>query len=106
MTTVMSWGDSEGEQGRCDAKCHEARDLVCTCMCGGLLHGKGLEPGGLERALAELGDEVLAGAKARAGEAGMELKAASVASILQQVHLDGAQGELFVRDGIFLRSRR
>lgn len=98
MTTVMSWGNASGEQGRCDAKCHEAHELECHCMCGGALHGKGLEPGGLERALAEVGAEVLADAKARAGAAGMELRAGSVASILQQVRLDGAQVELFSKN--------
>ena len=95
MTTVMSWGDTEGEHGRCDAKCHEAHDLICDCMCGGRFHGAALQDGGLERALAEFGDEVLAGARDRAAAAGLELKAGSVESILQAVRLGGAQGELF-----------
>ena len=35
----MSWGTNDGEQGRCDDKCHSAEKPVCDCMCGGLYHG-------------------------------------------------------------------
>ena len=39
MATVMSWATSDGTQGRCDDRCHSAKDRVCVCMCGGLYHG-------------------------------------------------------------------
>lgn len=39
MATVMSWGNSEGTQGRCDARCHNAALPKCDCMCGGTFHG-------------------------------------------------------------------
>lgn len=39
MSTIMTWGSSSGEQGRCDAKCHEAEHPRCECMCSGLFHG-------------------------------------------------------------------
>jgi len=29
--------------GRCDAKCYEAVNPVCDCICGGLNHGAGLK---------------------------------------------------------------
>lgn len=29
--------------GQCDANCYEARHDVCTCVCEGANHGKGLE---------------------------------------------------------------
>ena len=32
--TLTSWGNSEGIQGRCDARCHNAQWAKCTC-CGG-----------------------------------------------------------------------
>jgi hypothetical protein len=37
--TVMSWYDSSGLRGRCDARCHEAAEPFCDCMCGGAYHG-------------------------------------------------------------------
>ena len=39
MVVVMSWGNSSGERGRCDDKCHSASGPECGCMCGGLYHG-------------------------------------------------------------------
>lgn len=39
MATVMSWHNSEGCKGRCDAKCHNAETPECNCMCGGAYHG-------------------------------------------------------------------
>lgn len=40
--TVMSWHNSEGCVGRCDAKCHNAKSPHCDCMCGGAYHGSAL----------------------------------------------------------------
>lgn len=38
MTTVMIL-----KTGRCDAKCYNAKGHHCTCICGGINHGKGLK---------------------------------------------------------------
>ena len=78
MATVMSWGNSDGIKGRCDAKCHEAREPQCDCMCGGRFHGAALQPGGLEKALHDFWDEVWQRAKKRAEEEGLFLEAAPV----------------------------
>ncbi len=43
MVTLMQWGNSDGWKGRCDAKCHDATDPKCNCMCGGMNHGAGAE---------------------------------------------------------------
>lgn len=42
MTTLMSWGNSDGTKGRCDAKCYCAESPFCDCMCAGKNHGVGL----------------------------------------------------------------
>jgi hypothetical protein len=41
VTTVIAAYTSEGCVGRCDARCHDAESPVCTCICGGRLHGVG-----------------------------------------------------------------
>lgn len=76
--TVMSWGNSEGTKGRCDAKCHNATEPTCTCMCGGRYHGVAYRRGGLERAVKEFGDEVLEKAQARAKAEGCVVVPASL----------------------------
>lgn len=43
MMTLISWQTSGGDQGRCDAKCYEAKEEDCTCICGGRNHGAGLD---------------------------------------------------------------
>lgn len=43
MTTLIAVYNSEGCQGRCDAKCYEAQEPECTCVCGGKNHGAGLQ---------------------------------------------------------------
>lgn len=72
--TVMTWGNSEGVKGRCDAKCHRATNEKCDCMCGGRYHGAGRTAGELDRRLREDGDKVLAAAEAAAKEQGFEIK--------------------------------
>ena len=42
MPTLMTVGNGEGER-RCDAKCYEATNSKCTCICGGMNHGVGLK---------------------------------------------------------------
>lgn len=42
MATLVTVHSPEGQMGRCDAKCHDATDSDCTCICGGRNHGVGL----------------------------------------------------------------
>ena len=37
MTTLMQLAEA-----RCDAKCYDAKEEVCNCICGGRNHGKGI----------------------------------------------------------------
>jgi hypothetical protein len=39
----MSVHNSDGCQGRCDAKCYNATQPICDCICHGMNHGKGLQ---------------------------------------------------------------
>lgn len=41
MTTAIAVYNSDGCVGRCDARCHNASDPSCDCICGGRLHGVG-----------------------------------------------------------------
>ncbi|MBC8505231.1 MAG: hypothetical protein H8D34_10260 [Chloroflexi bacterium] len=43
MTTLISFSSSSGSQGRCDAKCYDAKHENCACICGGKNHGAGLD---------------------------------------------------------------
>lgn len=43
MTTLIAVYNSEGCVGRCDAKCYEAHEPDCDCICGGRNHGAGRE---------------------------------------------------------------
>lgn len=42
MTTLIAVYGSEGCEGRCDARCYDAREPQCDCICGGRNHGAGL----------------------------------------------------------------
>jgi len=74
MATLMQWGNSEGIKGRCDAKCHNAKEPKCECMCGGRFHGKANQAGGLEKAVKEFWEEVVERAKERAEQEGVKLE--------------------------------
>jgi hypothetical protein len=39
--TLIYVGDNYGCVGRCDAKCYNAKDPHCDCICGGMNHGAG-----------------------------------------------------------------
>ena len=39
--TLISAHNSEGCAGRCDARCYDATQTECDCICGGSNHGKG-----------------------------------------------------------------
>jgi hypothetical protein len=42
MTTLIIAKKRDGRVvGRCDARCHTAKNPKCTCICGGLNHGVG-----------------------------------------------------------------
>jgi len=43
VTTLISYQSSGGDQGRCDAKCYDASEPDCDCICGGMNHGAGKE---------------------------------------------------------------
>ena len=81
MVTAMTWGNSEGTKGRCDAKCHNATKDDCDCMCGGRYHGANNKPGGLEKAVQEHSEEVFEAAKRKAAEQGLDLDAKTPAEL-------------------------
>lgn len=41
MTTLIAVYNSEGCAGRCDARCYDAAEPECECICGGRNHGAG-----------------------------------------------------------------
>ena len=41
MTTLIAVYTSEGCVGRCDAKCYDAAEEECDCICQGRNHGAG-----------------------------------------------------------------
>ena len=43
MTTLIAVYNSEGCVGRCDARCYQAAEPECDCICGGRYHGAGKE---------------------------------------------------------------
>jgi len=73
MTTIMTWGNSEGTKGRCDGKCHSAKGSVCKCMCGGKFHGSANQLGGVEQAVKDSWEEAVQDAEQKAAAEGMEL---------------------------------
>ena len=58
MATLMTWKSSGGDSSRCDAKCHNAVEAECVCMCGGLYHGAARN-GTLDALVKEHGDSLL-----------------------------------------------
>jgi hypothetical protein len=41
VTTLIAVYDSEGCIGRCDARCYDAAEDECDCVCNGRNHGAG-----------------------------------------------------------------
>jgi len=41
VSTLIAVYNSDGCQGRCDAKCYDAHEPDCDCICGGRNHGAG-----------------------------------------------------------------
>jgi hypothetical protein len=42
VATILTVGNSEGSRS-CTAKCHNATEPDCDCVCGGAYHGKGAQ---------------------------------------------------------------
>lgn len=74
MATILSWSSSNGEKGRCDAKCHNASSppSECMCMCGGAYHGAARR-GELHDIHQQERLEIIARAKIRAAAVGCTL---------------------------------
>ena len=50
MTLIMA-ANSDGVYGRCDAKCHNAGEPHCDCICRPAYHGLGTRTPELQRAV-------------------------------------------------------
>lgn len=57
--TLIALYTSEGCVGRCDAKCYDATEPSCNCICGGKNHGAG-KARAIENTRAELIDKLKA----------------------------------------------
>ncbi len=73
MTTLLAWGNNNEVKGRCDAKCHDAAEPECDCMCQGAFHGRANTPGGLAQAVAESWPVVFDAAQVEAAAQGLDL---------------------------------
>jgi hypothetical protein len=49
--TLITIENDEGTYRRCDAKCHNATEPDCRCICLGLFHGKGSHTAELQQAI-------------------------------------------------------
>lgn len=70
MATVYSCGNSEGER-RCDAKCHNATQPECDCVCGGYFHGASVN-GSMQEKVQDLADAIAE--KIRLGDTQSDIK--------------------------------
>ena len=43
MVALITVKNSAGVVAQCDAKCYDAHDAECLCICGGKNHGAGFE---------------------------------------------------------------
>lgn len=84
MTAILSVGNSEGTR-RCDARCHQATEPDCDCICGGRYHGCG----STDLARQRLADDLDAG---RLGHALQ--RAFRHAQAAEQAHNPRAAGQL------------
>lgn len=73
MTTIMTWGNSEGTKGRCDSRCHQAIHPKCVCICNGRFHSSAHRPGGIEQAVRDTWEEAIEEAEQKAKSEGTEL---------------------------------
>ena len=91
MTTIMTWGNSDGTKGRCDDKCHSAIHPECKCMCGGRYHGAARQAGGVEQAVRDTWEEAIKEAEQKAKAEGVEL---DTRGLRKFVGLEPTQGKL------------
>ena len=84
MTTIMTWGNSEGAKGRCDQKCHGATGCDCKFMCGCRYHGAARQPGGVEQAVRDTWEEAVQDAEQKARE--KEASSVSGVSFVLETH--------------------
>jgi hypothetical protein len=42
LTTLIAIYNNDGLLGRCDARCYDAKQPHCDCVCGGKNHGRGI----------------------------------------------------------------
>lgn len=82
---LMTVGNSEGER-RCDARCYNAKEPGCECVCGGKNHGAGLKQA--KQNTAELAESWLDAIAQREGKTRQELDFQIFGERI-------AQGELF-----------
>jgi len=76
--TLIVVGNSDGQR-RCDARCHNASEAKCDCVCGGRNHGLGA--GALHAQMARLlGEEVASALERCSTEQAMALLARRMAS--------------------------
>ena len=59
--TLISVYNSGGCVRRCDAKCHDAKEAKCVCICGGVFHGQGSGTPELRQVMESRAPEVLEG---------------------------------------------
>jgi hypothetical protein len=85
MTTLISFSSSSGVQGRCDAKCYEAKEPECDCICGGRNHGAGRDQA-LENTR-ELAETMIAEYAAQNKIAAEELNAAVNMTDVYQINM-------------------
>lgn len=73
MTTAIAVYSGDGQcVGRCDARCHGATSPDCDCICGGRLHGVGIERAIEQNTRHFLGDELTDELKAFAARNGLK----------------------------------
>ena len=58
MTTAIAVYSSDGCEGRCDARCHNASTPACECICNGRLHGVGATNAITQNTRDMLGDDM------------------------------------------------
>lgn len=71
MATLIAVYNSEGCVGRCDARCYDAKEDDCDCICQNLNHGAGRQQA--EDNTRQLADEWIEQARANGQQITFEL---------------------------------
>lgn len=90
MSTAIAVYNSEGCVGRCDAKCHNAVEPACDCICGGRLHGVGAECAIEQNTRDHLGDDLTDELHAFAERNGLDVAELRVELPGMQLELGGS----------------